>query len=67
VAGYGPDGRGNLGVGLMAGSPTGLSLKYDQSSNALDGGSRLGFNDGVTLTMDYLLARLIRHLNSRTI
>lgn len=48
---------GKLGVGLMIGEPTGISLKYWQSQqNAIDGGIAwsLGHYDAVHLHADYL-------------
>ncbi|MFH5831401.1 hypothetical protein ACG2F4_00830 [Halalkalibaculum sp. DA3122] len=48
---------GKLGVGLMVGEPTGISLKYWQSQqNAIDGGLAwsLGQYDAVHLHADYL-------------
>lgn len=54
-AGYGPNGAGNLGVGLMLGSPTGATAKYWTSQNtAVDAGVGWGFEDGASLIADYL-------------
>jgi len=54
-AGYGPDGAGNLGAGLMLGSPTGATFKYwlDRKT-AVDTGIGWGVDGGLTLVADYL-------------
>lgn len=49
--------KGQFGVGLMIGEPTGISLKYWQSQrNAIDGGVAwsLGQYDAIHLHADYL-------------
>src|SRR5690348_15196232 len=54
-AGYGPADSGNLGVGFVAGGPTGVTAKYWLNPKiAVDGDIGWMFDDGVTLVADYL-------------
>jgi len=50
----GPGNR-NLGIGLVLGAPTGLSVKYWESSKFAYQGSLGGWAGGITIGADYLI------------